>query len=64
MVKQIDQQNLVIYLSNHKLTVDQKILLNLGPGFCPTTTATYKHQETLSLEGFRVLDRIGKLTRD
>ena len=50
----------MVNLSNTKLSTDELIALELGYGFVVTPNNPIMEEETLILEGFRFLDRLGK----
>ena len=55
------EQNNVINLSSQTLSMAQMFALGLGSGYVLTPTHADKEEETLILEGLRVIDKIGKI---
>ena len=51
----------VFNLSSVELTIPEILVLELGYGFVPTPSNTNKEEEMLILEGFRFIDRLGKV---
>ena len=55
------ENNAIINLSTHKLSMAEVYVLELGYGFIPTPNDKNKAEEFLILEGLRFLDQLGKV---
>ena len=49
----------VFNLSNTSLSMEEILVLQLGPGFIPTPSNKIREEELLVLEGLRFLDHLG-----